>query len=110
MAELAALLDAAARQPLDGADQTAALDAVARHIAAEPAHVVICAVSNTYIAAADVAGVDPMLMSSVLNPADVRTLVKTGCPASIIPQPIKYPVLSAQRPDPRVGRATERQR
>ncbi|GHF36087.1 peptide/nickel transport system substrate-binding protein [Amycolatopsis bartoniae] len=76
--QLAGLLAAAGQPPLGSPQRTEALEAVSRDLVAQPVHVVICGVPNTYIAAADVVGTDKMPMSDVLNPADVRTLMKVA--------------------------------
>lgn len=75
--ELQELLDKAARLEPGSAERTPLLEEVSRRLVEDPVHVVLCAVPNTHIGRADVVGMDDMPMRTVLNPADVRTLLRS---------------------------------
>ncbi|WP_157951398.1 ABC transporter substrate-binding protein [Rhodococcus opacus] len=74
--QLQSLLAGAGTFAFGSPERTAALESASEYLAANPVHPVICTVSNTYIAGPSVSGVDDMPMSSVLNPADVRPLMR----------------------------------
>ncbi|MFI7166285.1 ABC transporter substrate-binding protein [Rhodococcus erythropolis] len=74
--QLQSLLADAGTFAFGSPERTVALESVSKYLAANPVHLVVCTVSNTYISEVSVSGVDEMPMSSVLNPADIRSLMK----------------------------------